>query len=525
MKNFGYKWRYFALAAALLSTSLQAVNIVKDAAASSIAIQGEVIELINAAGAGNLSEVKRLVTRGVAINAQDSEGRTALHHAAKVTDDKAKGEVLHYLIESGASLEIKDTRGFTPLDGLDPQLLSDLLNTVYINSHESFKADISYLFADCKYDGEKLKILELGEGKNGGYRTWDGVFEKGLIWKGFWNYAANFDIPLIYVGKLPSNHAINKIGITLQDKVAWSTFKEHGGTGFSSLRDLERSSFFNRLAKDEKEFDERSIKSYKGILVYKYRDDREPRHLRELESFKKRFPQFLVIDGVSRPFAANKELTDILFDDDELRQFRPQTRVYKKRYSRGLAERINNDFNCNKYVIKPLNSGMSNGVVVVPKKKLDKALRRITRNTDSAGSATYNYRPTSTTSWGYWKGDRNPGFIVEEYVPSKLLTVHGRRFDPTIRMVFVVHHDEGRIAVNFLESWWKIPTRSLDDNCCLTQKHVSQFRGDLKTLPPEKMRIADEDMSDLKTLMRDMLPKMFLKMLKIRKEMQENHNE
>lgn len=522
MKNFGYKWRYFALVAGMLCASVHARDIQKQA--QSVSIKGDVIELVHAAGAGNLDTVKRLVTRGVAINAQDSEGRTALHHAAKANDAKVRDEMMHYLIKNGASLDIKDTRGFTPLDGLDPQLLSDLLNTVYINENEPFKADISYLFADVKYDGEKFKILELGEGKNGGYRTWDGVFEKGKIWKGFWNQLATFNIPLIYVGKLPSKHAINKLGITLQDKISWNTFKEHGGAGFSSLRKLERSSFFNKLVKEEKEFDERSIKTYKGILVFKYRDDREPRHLRELESFKKRYPQFLVLDRVSRPFAANKELTDILFDDDDLRQFRPQTRVYKKHYSRNLAKRINSDFNCQKYVIKPLNSGMSNGVVVVPKKKLDKALKRITRNSPSMHASTYNYRPTSTTSWGYWKGDRNPGFIVEEYVPSKELSVHGRRFDPTIRVCFVVHHDEGRIAVNYLEGWWKIPTRSLDDNCCLTQKHVSQFRGDLKTLPPEKMRISDEDTAHIQTIMRDMMPKMYLKMLKIRKEMRENHS-
>jgi len=179
---------------------------------------------------------------------------------------------------------------------------------------------------------------------------------------------------MIYVGRLPSNAPINKLGITLQDKVSWKTFQGHGGTAFASIRRLKESEFYRQLMSNPVTYDPAAIRTYRAVMVYKYRDDREPRHLEELDAFKKEHPDILVIDKVSRPYAANKELTDLLFEDNLLEKYRPKTRIYRKVYSPSLATRINREFKSSKYVIKPLNSGMSNGVVVVPRTKLDKAL-------------------------------------------------------------------------------------------------------------------------------------------------------
>jgi hypothetical protein len=53
-----------------------------------------------------------LLEAGLDVNAADATGRTALHGAALQGYD----QVVRFLAERGAKLDIKDNRGFTPLD-------------------------------------------------------------------------------------------------------------------------------------------------------------------------------------------------------------------------------------------------------------------------------------------------------------------------------------------------------------------------------------------------------------------------
>jgi hypothetical protein len=53
-----------------------------------------------------------LLDAGLDINTTDTTGRTALHGAALQGYD----QVVRFLAERGAKLDIKDKRGFTPLD-------------------------------------------------------------------------------------------------------------------------------------------------------------------------------------------------------------------------------------------------------------------------------------------------------------------------------------------------------------------------------------------------------------------------
>jgi ankyrin repeat protein len=56
--------------------------------------------------------IKICLDAGTDINAGESNGRTALHGAAQ----KGYDQVVRFLVEHGAKLDIKDRRGFTPLD-------------------------------------------------------------------------------------------------------------------------------------------------------------------------------------------------------------------------------------------------------------------------------------------------------------------------------------------------------------------------------------------------------------------------
>jgi hypothetical protein len=59
-----------------------------------------------------IDAIKLLLARGLDINAADKRGRTALHGAALQGYD----DVVRFLAEHGARLDVKDKQGFTPLD-------------------------------------------------------------------------------------------------------------------------------------------------------------------------------------------------------------------------------------------------------------------------------------------------------------------------------------------------------------------------------------------------------------------------
>lgn len=67
-------------------------------------------KLLWAAAQGDLCEIRRLRSEGVDLNAQDYNGRTALHLAAA----EGKVKIVRYLLRHGARLEIQDGYGDAP---------------------------------------------------------------------------------------------------------------------------------------------------------------------------------------------------------------------------------------------------------------------------------------------------------------------------------------------------------------------------------------------------------------------------
>jgi ankyrin repeat protein len=68
-------------------------------------------ELFEAAKENNVSEVRRLLSNGADVNANDQNGITALHKAI----DKGHAQVVKELLDHGAGIEAKDNHGKTPL--------------------------------------------------------------------------------------------------------------------------------------------------------------------------------------------------------------------------------------------------------------------------------------------------------------------------------------------------------------------------------------------------------------------------
>ncbi|MCR9144771.1 MAG: ankyrin repeat domain-containing protein [bacterium] len=71
----------------------------------------EVRELMQAAQRGDLATVRKLVESGVPVDTKDGAGHTALLKASY----NCQGPVLHYLIDSGASVNLIDNYGKSPL--------------------------------------------------------------------------------------------------------------------------------------------------------------------------------------------------------------------------------------------------------------------------------------------------------------------------------------------------------------------------------------------------------------------------
>jgi len=66
--------------------------------------------LHNAAWAGDLTEVKRLLSKGARVHVRNLYGKTPLHYAA----EKGHREIVKLLVNQGADVNAKDCEGNTP---------------------------------------------------------------------------------------------------------------------------------------------------------------------------------------------------------------------------------------------------------------------------------------------------------------------------------------------------------------------------------------------------------------------------
>jgi uncharacterized protein len=88
--------------------------------------------------------IAMLLEAGVDPNAADSNGRTALHGAAQ----KGYDQVVRFLAANGARLDVKDRRGFTPLDAALGKLGNGGFDGSRADVHESTAALLRQLMAD-----------------------------------------------------------------------------------------------------------------------------------------------------------------------------------------------------------------------------------------------------------------------------------------------------------------------------------------------------------------------------------------
>ncbi|MFH0898750.1 MAG: hypothetical protein V1855_04175 [bacterium] len=364
--------------------------------------------------------------------------------------------------------------------------------------------EVTFMIVDLKYtDDGRVVIIEFGDGCGAGFKVLDHTIVPGIPWTNFWNFLKKDPnlkhLQTWFVGN-PNPKLI----------VGWDTFKKLGGLEAPNLGALEKDRSFQYAVSSEKVETPKTLKDYKGIIILK----RYQPQKYVLEEFKKKYPQFLILNEATTKPAGNKKLTNELFDTPELKEYRPRSLVFPKQYSPTLAQTIIDTLKCKRIFIKPINSGRGNGIVGVPQRKLDRALDLILNkfNNYLPYDNNYVFHPNIPLTYQYWKYDRNSHFIVEEFVESKHITYRREPYDATIRTAFTLHHDgEGNIYLNFLGCYWKRPVKPVTAKASFRDKHISKHAPNFyESLGGE---VEQKDMDDMYKQLRKVLPDIYGNML------------
>lgn len=369
-----------------------------------------------------------------------------------------------------------------------PSLQALQAYTYYHDQVNSEQNDLSFCIVDLKFDGKQIKICEFGEALSSQFKGYDSLYGNEKIWKDFWDFTTQFNLPTWYVDKgLPrTKNACH---------LALDYFADAGGNFSTSIHKIDPY--------QKTKVYKKNVNS--GLIVVKSLG-LKPGIIR---SFKKKHPSLLILGDGTNEYVRTKAATNIFFQDNDLKDFKPRFNLYEKKYTPQLAQTIIRDLGCNIFVIKPINSSMGNGVIMVEKKHLDEALKTILVPSKVCNNTKYDHE------YGYWPRDRNTTFIVEEFVLSKPLVIENNVYDPTMRVIFALLNKDGQISIHYFGAYWKLPTMALNEHGNLTEKHKSHISG---VGQRSSAAVAPEDFACTTNLLSRVLPKLYHKMLQKRFE-------
>ncbi len=351
--------------------------------------------------------------------------------------------------------------------------------------------DISFLFIDFKYDQktEDIKICEFGRGRYAGETS---IFT-ALTHENQPNYSPFW--PLLLEDLMQNLTPTMPIWMVGKPPVSMTILQGMGCQYAKNIPDLRKDQCFlgalktykNRFNNQYKNFND-----YAGLIIFRLplMSERPKNFEKEYDIFKKQYPQFLYLGQVGDPYAACKRLGNSIFQNKTLKKYKPKWGVYKKIYTKNLTKKIIKDLKSNAMVIKPLNGKKSQGIMLVQKHELNDTLKTIINQKNQH----YN----------------DPLFIVEEFCQSTPLIINHKRYDPTMRVIFVAHHEEGKIGVNILGGYCKFPKIDLDTPGTLDEKHITATQNDKRLvgipIPPNIFK-------GIKQILEYILPKIYSKML------------
>lgn len=362
------------------------------------------------------------------------------------------------------------------------------------NYQDNYPADISFCIADLKFDGQNIKICEFGQGSRSRFKGYDALYGKGKVWTIFWEYLEKFQKPFYIV--TPDNYALTKknIGFNLKE------LQKFGGQLISSLEALRYNQDLIKADNLHKNYC--AISSYDQIVVTNHASFNSS----FFTEFNLNHPNILITDQATAFFVNSKYETTELFKHPELQKYRPKNIICKCIYDKNLAKNIAKKLDCKKYVIKPLNASRGNGIIIVDRLHLNQELKKILVDKQTLNPKDPSYK--------YWTTTKDKNFLVEEFVSSKDIIVDNKRYDATMRVIFVLSHDMGNINIDFLGAYWKLPSKSLEEYGGLTKMHKSNINKDRKS----SAVVALQDFDTVKKEMTQAMGKAYALMLEKRNQ-------
>lgn len=228
-----------------------------------------------------------------------------------------------------------------------------------------------------------------------------------------------------------------------------------------------------------------------------------PLKKKERENFLKQYPGVVLIDNAFCNYADNKHrMTEALMGDPVTEKHKPKWGFYH-REDADLASRITKEIGSDKYVIKPTDEYMGNGVIIVAQEELESVLEYLFDKTN-------NNISTKDRAYSYWKNGDADVFIVEEFIEVEPVVVPhlgGKEFCPTLRLAFLLSYNKQATDIECLGGYYTLPKISINDPGSLNERYKSYvFLPYFAKADPQIVEQATSEM-------RDVLKIIYLKLL------------
>jgi hypothetical protein len=345
--------------------------------------------------------------------------------------------------------------------------------------------DISFCIADLKFDGTTIQICEFGEGLESRFKGYDAITYTGAMWDALWHALGSYKTPIwVIENSFWQQHSNEYAKKTLTEN--YGSVVRAFGQVLYKMR-VRNPSPTHGIAKPAGIVIIHSSKSTTGLI----------------EHTAQQHPEFLFLGRATTKFVRDKQETNALFNTPFLQEFKPQNLLIKKEYHHELANNILQIIPSDYVVIKPVNSSLGNGIIIIHRNQLNETLKLILPNQNTVPTSPKN------SSYAYWARDNNSHFIIEAFAQSKTLVVDGATYDPTMRAAFVISNLHGHMQITHLGSYWKLPAQPLDAVGDFTEQHKSATTSH----PGSSIPVDTNDYATVCRRLNNLLPVLYAKML------------
>ena len=364
-----------------------------------------------------------------------------------------------------------------------------------VGHEKNLPRDMSFCIADVKYQNAVpgrdavLKIVEFGEGGRSKFKGHDVLFGQGTIWSFFWNHVAQYQVPVWLIGMPDDQDLAKEMNLDLFTKI--------GGKTAPTLTNMKEQVLAN-IKQQYGQITDELCRQYSGIVLIK-----KGRPVLTVKAMKEIFPNLVFIGEVSNKYVNNKYRTSLLFMSEELKKYRPLCKSCSVEYDPALAQQLIEEFGCDIFVVKPINSSRGRGILMVAKEDLDTAFKILLQDKQALAQSDL------VEEYTYWATYQSPNFLVEQYEPSKPIMIDNQPYDATMRLVFTIDCCDNNLFIKVFDGYWKLPAFPLTADCSLTDKHKSHVIPGLLS----SAKIDQEDMDAAKVMLEDVLRKIYWQML------------